>query len=143
MIINKTVWNKLTPAQQALVLSVGRDHVISSYGENLRQQGFKLRQILSANDGDKNPGNDLVLVQWPRGDLELLRNATIQFLNARVSDAKLVEQDRKDYAKVLESLRTYVSGNNGYWKVRDVPHELRFQGWHDPEGKKSWDQELK
>src|SRR5512146_1166516 len=143
MIVNKTVWSKLSPAQQALVMSVGRDHVISSYGENLRQQGFKLRQILSANDGDKNPGNDLVLVQWPRGDLELLRNATIQFLNARVSDAKLVEQDRKDYAKVLESLRTYVSGNNGYWKVRDVPHALRFQGWHDPEGKKSWDHELK
>jgi hypothetical protein len=137
MIVNKNVWNKLSPAQQTLVMSVGRDHVISSYGENLRQQGFKLKQILTANDGDKNPGNDLVLAQWPQNDLALLKDATIQFLNARASDAKLGEQDRKDYGKVLESLRTYVSSNNGYWKVREVPTALRFQGWHDPEGKKS------
>lgn len=143
MIVNKTVWNKLSPAQQALVMSVGRDHVISSYGENLRQQGPMLKKILSANDGDKNPANDLVLVQWPPQDLALLQDATIQFLNARVNDAKLAEQDRKDYGKVLESLRTYVSGNSWYWKVREVPTSLRFQGWNDPEGKKSWDQSLK
>ncbi len=143
MIINKNVWNKLSPAQQALVMSVGRDHVISSYGENLRQQGAKLKQILTANDGDKIAGNDLVLVQWSPSDLALLRDATIQFLNARVSDAKLSEQDRKDYGKILESLRTYVSSNNGYWKVREVPNDLRFQDWTDPDGKKSWDQTLK
>jgi TRAP-type mannitol/chloroaromatic compound transport system substrate-binding protein len=143
MIINKNVWNKLSPAQQTLVLSVGRDHVISSYGENLRQQGAKLEQILAANDNDKNPDNDMVLVQWPESDLALLKDATIQFLNGRVSDAALDEQDRKDYGRVLESLRIYVSSNNGYWKVRDVPNALRFQGWHDPDGKKSWDQNLK
>jgi len=143
MIINKNVWNKLNPAQQALVLSVGRDHVLFSYGENLRQQGTKLRQILTANDGDSNPDNDLVLVQWPEKDLALLRDATIQFLNGRVSDAKLSEQDRKDYEKILESLRKYVSGNSGYWKVREVPNTLRFQGWRDPEGKQSWEQPLK
>jgi len=44
----------------------------------------------------------------------------------RASDAKFGEQDRKEYAKVLESLRAYVSGNNGYWKVRDVPSTLRY-----------------
>ena len=86
MIINKNVWNKLSPAQQALVVSVGRDHVLSSYGENLRQQGAKLQKILTANDKDGNPENDLVLVQWPESDLALLRDATIQFLNARASD---------------------------------------------------------
>jgi hypothetical protein len=143
MIINKNVWNKMSPAQQVLVMSVGGNHVLSSYGENLRQQGFKLKQILTANDGDKIPGNDLVLTQWPQTDLALLRDATIRFLNARVSDAKLDEQDRKDYGKILEALRTYVSGNNGYWKVREVPTALRFQGWYDPDGKKSWDQNLK
>jgi hypothetical protein len=143
MIINKNVWNKLSPAQQGLVMSVARDHVVSSYGENLSQQGSKLKQILTANDGDKIAGNDLVLVQWPQSDLVLLRDATIQFLNARVSDSKLSEQDRKDYRKILESLRTYVSNNNGYWKVREVPSTLRFQGWYDPDGKESWDQTLK
>ncbi|MGZ6231333.1 MAG: hypothetical protein ACXWMO_11275 [Syntrophales bacterium] len=143
MIINKNVWNKLSPVQQALVMSVGRDHVVSSYGENLRQQGAKLKQILTANDADMNPDNDLVLVQWPQSDLTLLRDATIQFLNARVSDATLSEQDRKDYGRILESLRQYVSSNNGYWKVREVPSALRFQGWYDPDGKKSWDQYLK
>jgi TRAP-type mannitol/chloroaromatic compound transport system substrate-binding protein len=143
MVINKNVWNKLSPAQQALVKSVARDHVLSSYGENVRQQGAKLQQILTANDGDKNAENDLVLVQWPQNDLMLLRDATIQFLNGQVSDAALSERDRKDYAVILESLRAYVSSNSGYWKVRDVPTALRFQGWKDPDGKKNWDQEMK
>lgn len=143
MIINKNVWNKMSPAQQVLVLTVARDHVVSSYGENLRQQGSKLKQILTANDGDKIVENDLVPVQWPQGDLALLRDATIQFLNARAADAALSEQDRKDYGRILESLRKYVSSNNGYWKVREVPGALRFQGWHDPDGSKSWDQNLK
>jgi hypothetical protein len=143
MIINKNVWNKLSPAQQTLVMTVARDHVVSSYGENLRQQGPKLKQILTANDDDKIAENDLVLVQWPQSDLALLRDATIQFLNARVSDATLSEQDRKDYDKILESLRKYVSSNNGYWKVREVPSALRFKGWYDPDGKRSWDQNLK
>ncbi len=143
MIINKNVWNKLSPAQQALVMSVGRDHVLSSYGENLRQQGDKLRQILTANDNDGIAENDLVLVQWPEKDLALLRDATIQFLNGRISDAKLGEQDRNDYANILESLRKDVSSNNGYWKVREVPNALRFQGWSGPDGKESWDQPLK
>lgn len=141
MIINKNVWNRLTPSQQTLVTSVGRDNVLSSYGENIRQQGEKLNQILTANDG--LPGKELVLVQWPLSDLTLLKDATIQFLNARGSDTKLKEQDRRDYTKILESLRAYVSSNNGYWKVRDVPTSIRFQGWYDPDGKKSWDQDLK
>lgn len=143
MIVNKNVWSKMSPAQQALVMSVGRDHVLSSYGENLRQQGSKLKEILKANEKDKVAENDLVLVQWPEKDLVMLRDATIQFLNARASDAKLSEQDRKDYDKILESLRTYVSSNSGYWKVREVPSALRFQGWYDRDGKKSWDQDLK
>jgi TRAP-type mannitol/chloroaromatic compound transport system substrate-binding protein len=143
LIINKKVWNKLNLAQQVLVKSVARDHMVSSYGENLRQQGAMLKEILTANDGNQIAENDLVLVQWPESDLALLRDTTIEFLNARSSDATLSEQDRKDYGKILESLRKYVSSNNGYWKVREVPSALRFQGWYDPEGKMSWDQKLK
>ena len=143
MIINKKVWGTLSPAQQALVLSVARDHVLSSYAENLRQQGAKLKEILTANDSDPNEKKHLVLVQWPQSDLKLLKDATIQFLNARVSDAKLAEQDRQNYSRILEALRTYVSLDNGYWKVRDVLTALRFQGWLDPDSKKSWDQTLK
>ncbi|MGI9101314.1 MAG: hypothetical protein ACR2IF_02610 [Terriglobales bacterium] len=139
MIVNKKVWNKLSPAQQMLALSVARDHVVTSYGENLRQQGAKLKQILAANQQDSNPDNDMVLVRWPDKDLGLLRDATIQFLNARQSDAKLSDQDRKDYGRLLESLRAYVSANNGYWKVREVPSSLRYQGWYGPDGKTSWE----
>jgi hypothetical protein len=143
MIINKGVWNKLSPAQQTLLMSVGRDHVLSSYAENLRQQGAKLKQILTANDADGKPENDLVLVQWPENDLALLRDSTIQFLNTRTNDSRLSERDRNDYANILESLRKYVSSNNGYWKVREVPNALRFQGWKDPDGKHSWDEKLR
>ena len=141
MIVNKNVWKKLPPAQQTLFMSVARDHVISSYGENLRKQGEKLKEILTANKGEA--GKELVLVQWPEKDLALLRDATIQILNAQTSDEKLSEQDRKDFTRILESLRKYVAANNGYWKVRDVPTSLRFQGWKDPTGKESWDQPLK
>jgi hypothetical protein len=49
----------------------------------------------------------------------------------------------KDYARVLEALRTYVSANSAYWKLAQVPNALRFQGWLDPDGKKSWEQNLK
>ncbi len=143
MIVNKNVWNKLSPAQRALALSVARDNVVTSYGENFRQQGAKLKQILTANNQDANPENDMVLVQWPDKDLMLLRDATIHFLNTRTSDLKLNDQDRKDYTRILEALRVYVSENNGYWKVREVPNSLRFQGWNDVEGKKTWDQAMK
>jgi len=143
MIINKRVWGMMSPAQQGLVMSVGRDHVISSYGENLRQQGAKLQEILAANAHDPDPAHSMVLVQWPQSDLAKLRDATIQFLDDRVSDTKLGEEDRKDYGRVLEALRAYVSANNGYWKVRGVPPALRFQGWRDADGKKTWDQDLR
>ncbi len=131
----------MSPAQQALVLSVGRDHVLSSYGENLRRQGAALKQRPAANAND--PDHAMALVKWPESDLAKLRDATIRFLDARVSDKALGEQDREDYGRILESLRAYVSGNNGYWKVRSLPPSLRFQEWRDPDGKKGWDQELK
>jgi len=143
MLINKKVWGTLSPAQQTLVQSVARDHVLTSYAENLRQQGAKLKEILTANDGLADEKKHLVLVAWPESDLKLLKDATIQVLNARVADPAIAEPDRKDYARILEALRAYVSANSGYWKVREVPNALRFQGWLDPEGKKPWEQNLR
>lgn len=142
MIINKKAWGTLSPAQQTLVQSVARDHVLTSYGENLRQQGAKLKEILTANDGLADEKKRLVLVAWPESDLNLLKDATIQVLNARVADPAIPEPDRKDYARILEALRAYVGANSGYWKVREVPNNLRFDGWMDPEGKKTWEQKL-
>jgi TRAP-type mannitol/chloroaromatic compound transport system substrate-binding protein len=143
MLVNKKVWGTLSPAQQTLVQSVARDHVLTSYAENLRQQGAKLKEILTANDGLADEKKHLVLVAWPESDLKLLKDATIQVLNARVADAAIPEPDRKDFARVLEALRTYVSANSAYWKLGQVPNALRFQGWLDPDGKKSWEQKLK
>jgi len=143
MLVNSKVWNALSPAQQLLVSGVARENLLTSYAENLRQQGAKLKEILTANDSEKDEKKHLVLAQWPESDLKLLRDATIQFLNARVSDAKLGEADRKDFARILEALRAYVAANSAYWRLRDVPPALRFQGWLDPEGKASWDQKLK
>jgi len=126
MIVNKKVWNKLTEAQKTLVMSVGRDHVASSYGENLRQQGGKLQEILNANKKDADKDNDIVLVRWPDKDLKLLKDATIQFLNARADDQKLKKEDREDYKEILKAFREYVSSNSDYWKVRSVPADFRF-----------------
>src|SRR5262249_19425861 len=55
LVINDGVWSSLTPGQKMLVQSVARDHVISSYAENLRQQGAALQSILDANKDDGNP----------------------------------------------------------------------------------------
>ena len=143
LIVNKKAWSALSPAQQTLFQVVARDHVLLSYAENLRQQGPKLKEILAANAGDPDEKKRLVLVTWPESDLRLLQAATIRFLNARTSDPAIGEQDRKDYARILDALRAYVSANNGYWKVREVPPGFRFQGWLDPEGRKGWDPETK
>lgn len=143
MIVNRKVWSGLTTAQQALASTVARESVLTSYAENLRQQGAKLKEILAANDADKDEKKRLVLAQWPESDLKLLRAATIQVLNARASEATLAESGRKDYARVLGALRAYVAANSGYWKLRDVPPAFRFEGWLDPEGKQPWEQKLK
>jgi hypothetical protein len=131
MIINKQVWSSLDPAQQILVRTVARDHVIASYGENLRQQGPALQFILNANKNDGDPDNDVVLVEWPRRDQRRLRDAAIRFLRARVDDPALPAGDRADYARILEALRRYVKANDRYWDRRQVETSLRFEGWAD------------
>lgn len=129
MLINKKVWGAMTPAQQVLIQTVAKEHVISSYAENLRQQGAALQVILDANKSDKNPENDMVLTRWPVRDQIRLRDATIRFLNARADDAALPAEDRADYVKVLEALRSYVHANSFYWENRQVTTSLRFEDW--------------
>lgn len=130
MIINKQAWNKLSEAQKTLVMSVARDHVASSYGENLRQQGDKLQEILNANKKDADAGNDIVLVQWPEKDLMLLRDATMQFLNDVATDQSLPKEDREDYKTIRKAFMEYMSANYDYWQVRNVPTALRY--WKNP-----------
>ena len=142
MIVNKQVWDRLTPGQQELAKSMGRDHVVSSYGENLRTQGPSLSFILNANRNDTNPNNDIVLTAWPKKDMELLRDATIQFLNARSNDPTLKFEDQLDYVTILEALRKYVRSNNLYWDVRQVPTRMRFDDWENAVGE-SWDEKQK
>jgi len=134
MIVNKQVWEALTPAQQVLAQSVARDHLVSSYGENMRQQGPSLRFILDANRLDADRSNDMVLVKWPARDQQRLSAATIAFLNARVNDASLGAADRADFATIVEALRQYVRANDLYWDVRKVDTEMRFDGWKSPAG---------
>jgi hypothetical protein len=134
MLVNKPVWNGMTPAQRALFQSAARDNVILSYGENLRQQGPALRAILQANASDSNPGNDMVLVKWPDVDLALLREATIQVLDGRTTDSTLPAADRQAYATILEALRTYVRANDLYWDWRALDPQMRFRGWTSPSG---------
>ncbi len=127
LIINKGVWNGMSLAQQTLLLSVARDHVVSSYGENMRRQGDALKYILDVNDAD--PDADMVLVEWPKKDQELLRDATIRFLNARENDPSLSVADRADYARILEEYRKYVLANDHYWDDRGVNVKMRFDDW--------------
>jgi hypothetical protein len=134
MVINKQVWSAMTPAQQVLVQTVARDNLVSTYAENLRQQGAALKFILEINKKDGNPYNDMVMVEWPMRDQARLRDATIKFLNGRIDDAALPAGDRADYAKVLESLRLYVRASDRYWDHRDVKTGMRFEDWSNKLG---------
>ncbi len=129
MIVNKQVWSSLGQGQQILAHTVARDHLVSSYGENLRQQGPALKFILDANQNDGDPDNDVVLSRWPKRDQLRLRDATIRFLNARADDPALPAADRADYVRILEALRLYVRANDTYWDHRQVDTSLRFEDW--------------
>jgi len=142
MIINKQVWNQMSVAQQTLLLSVSRDHVISSYGENMRKQGAALKTILNANKTDANPDNDMVLVNWPKKDQALLRDATIAFLNARANDSNL-GTDRADFVRITEAYRNYVRANDVYWDDRGVNVKMRFDGWTNTLGEGWEDAKIK
>lgn len=139
MIINKGVWTSMSEAQQTLLLTVARDHVLSSYGENIRKQGAALKTILDANKADANPDNDMVLVDWPKKDQALLRDATIEFLNARANDATL-GVDRADFVRILEAYRKYVHSNDVYWDDRGVEVKMRFDDWKNALGER-WEDE--
>jgi hypothetical protein len=132
MLVNKQVWDGLSPAQQALTQSVARDHLVSSYGENLRQQGPALSHILGANQADGDSSNDLVLVEWPKQDQRLMMDSSIRFLNNRANDPTLTPGDRADFVTILEALRTYVAANESYWDDRQVGTKSRFEGWQSP-----------
>jgi TRAP-type mannitol/chloroaromatic compound transport system substrate-binding protein len=134
MIVNKQVWSSLSAGQQILLQTVARDHMLSSYGENLRQQGAALQFILDANKHDGDPDNDMVLAKWPIHDQMRLRDATIRFLNARADDSTLPTGDRADYVRILEALRIYVHANDRYWDHRQVDTSLRFEDWANKVG---------
>ncbi|HET7505052.1 MAG TPA: hypothetical protein VFK02_28735 [Kofleriaceae bacterium] len=129
MLINKQMWASMSAAQQVLIQTVARDHVLSSYAENMRQQGAALSVIMDANKHDGDPDNDMVMVKWPERDQARLRDATIRFLNARVDDVALAAGDRADYARVVEALRLYVRANDRYWDHREVHTGMRFEDW--------------
>ncbi|HEU4728498.1 MAG TPA: hypothetical protein VFT22_11425 [Kofleriaceae bacterium] len=134
MLINKQMWAAMGPAQQLLIQTVARDHVLSSYAENMRQQGAALSVIMDANKHDGDPDNDMVMVKWPERDQARLRDATIRFLNARVDDPALPAGDRADFARIIEALRVYVRANDRYWDHRQVHTSMRFEDWANKAG---------
>ncbi|HET8540691.1 MAG TPA: hypothetical protein VFL83_12550 [Anaeromyxobacter sp.] len=133
MIVNLDVWNSMSAGQQAVFKSVARDHVVSSYGENMRQQGAALKYILDVNDGNATPDDDMVLTDWPKHDQELLRDATIRFLNARAADPSF-GVDGEEYWRILEAYRAYVLSNDVYWDDRGVNVRMRFDDWANAYG---------
>lgn len=134
MIVNRATWNSLSLAQQVLARTVARAHVLSSYADNLRQQGAALGVILGSNREDGDPGNGMVLSRWPDEDQARLREATIQVLDARSTDGTLSSGDRIDYDRVMEALRLYVRANDLYWDKRQVETSSRFRDWVSPSG---------
>ena len=131
MLVNQARWNTLSAARQAIVMTTAKNHVLTSYADNLRRQGPALATIL-ADDGEfKRREDGMVLVRWPTRDLRRLSTATIKFLDQRSADSSLPASDRADYARFLSLLRTYVRDNDHYWRERQVDPKLRFPRWTD------------
>ena len=141
LLVNKQVWDSMNVAQQTLTYSVARDHVLASYGENMRQQGPAMKYILEANRNDGDPSNDLVLVEWPKHDQELMIASSIRMLNDRAYDPTLSAADKRDYRTILEALRKYVAANDVYWDDRKVGAKLRFDAWTNENGE-GWESKL-
>lgn len=121
MVVNKRSWNLLSTSQQVLTQLVARDHVLASYGDNMRGQGRALKMILGVTN--------MVLVQWPAKDLVRLQDATVRFLNARGKDLSIPTDDRTEYNRILEALRSYIHDNIQYWEVRGIDPRSRFIDW--------------
>jgi TRAP-type mannitol/chloroaromatic compound transport system substrate-binding protein len=134
MIINKEVWNSLSYAQRELTNLVGHNNVLQSYSESLRQQGDSLIAIISANDNTPTKRDDIVLTEWRKKDLRLLKQTTLSYLNSIDTDNKYSQLDRSDYTKVISSLREYVSTNNIYWRIRSVDSKFKYNNWVDSNG---------
>jgi len=100
----------------------------------MRQQGAALKYILEANRGDGDPSNDLVLVEWPKKDQELMIGSTIRMLNDRAYDPTLSAADRRDFVTILEAFRKYVAASEIYWDDRKVGEKLRFDDWKNENG---------
>ena len=73
-------------------------------------------------------------MDWPKKDQEILRDATIKFLDARADDPTLPAVDRADYTRILEAYRKYVRANDLYWDERGVNVKMRFDDWANPLG---------
>ena len=127
LIVNRDVWNQLSDAQRQLFEMMGREHVLSSYTENLSRQGEALQAILTINDNDDNLQNDMELVRWPDADLEPLRRAAVRFLDQQAENTRFSSQDREDYRAILAQLRRYIDSNHIYWQTRRVPPYKRLQ----------------
>jgi TRAP-type mannitol/chloroaromatic compound transport system substrate-binding protein len=119
MVINRQVWSSLSAGQRVMIATEARWSVLSSYAQNMRQQGPALKVILDSG---------VVMSQWPARDLARLRDATIKAVNARATDQSLSAADRSDYSRVLEALRIYVRANAAYWDTAIDTHG-RFSGW--------------
>jgi TRAP-type mannitol/chloroaromatic compound transport system substrate-binding protein len=143
MIVNRQLWDSWDDAQHALVQTMGRENMLTSYAETLQQQGDRLQQILLANRDDNDPSNDMVLSRWPERDLKFMQDQTIVYLNEHGRDTRLPGVDRQDYREMLSALRRYVSHNSAYWRIREVDLRLRFDDWNDDDSGEPWRQILR
>ncbi|MEO1294205.1 MAG: hypothetical protein AAFW75_00080 [Cyanobacteria bacterium J06636_16] len=127
MIINRDVWNQLTDAQQHLLTVMSRESLLATYVDHLSLQGDALAAILSINDDDDNPANNMKLSHWPDEDLARLRAAAEDFLAQRVENPEVSVQDREAYQTILAKLRGYMEANDIYWTARSVRSQARLR----------------
>jgi TRAP-type mannitol/chloroaromatic compound transport system substrate-binding protein len=131
----KTIWNRLSPADRKAIERAGRDAVTESYAQSASAQCGKLRALLEVNDRSpqlKPDGTplldakaqpipaDLHLAQWGDGALQKLQEATEQYLQSLRGGAE-PSPEQREFRRVHDSILAYERRIHFAWKPTAFP----------------------
>lgn len=125
MHVDKTVWNGLSPAQQAAILRAAKESVVASYQAAESVECKKLKDIVDFNAGINQRNVDgtprvvdgkpvsarMTLARWPDEALKVLLEARDEHLASLVGPSNESEKTdtQKDFSAVLRAWKQFAA----------------------------------
>jgi len=138
----KSIWNKLSAAEQKALQRAARDALSESYTKSASAQCGKLRALLAANDrspqlkpdgspvldgkGQPIPA-DLHVAQYGDAALRKLQEATEQYLQSLRGGAEPTP-DQREFRRVHDALSAYEKRIHFSWKPTSFPAQCDLPG---------------